>query len=233
MGQDFTALIQYAGPTDAVQRLITAWEQGAEDPALAEVISCGLYKGFAFAEDVQPACWRSHADYDQTFPERPALPSLNAYLHLPSGFTLTFGRDAVWVYHTLRWLFFLTDGEWQRVMLAAVRRFCELLDAGNCIITNDEHPAPQAVYAGSSFAEALAIASQQGEGEVPTLGNMYREVESDSDLALKPVRGPAGKYLKGQFVKWPRDKPLPAGWSRPTMWDSKGYWRYHWQKVRH
>src|SRR5262245_27067359 len=100
-----------------------------------------------------------------------------------------FGRDAVWVYHTLRWMIFLTEAEWQRGMLAAVKQCCGLFGASECIVTNDCHPAVTAFCRGVTFAEALDTASQQGEGEVASLGDLYREIEDESDVALKPVRG--------------------------------------------
>src|SRR5262249_3205191 len=230
MGLDFTALIHYGGPSGYGLQGIARLERGEENTAFAEVIAFGLRNDFAFAKHVgQDAFWRSLVDYEQRLPRRPALPSLEACLDLPSDFSVTFGHDAVWLYHTLRWLFFITETEWQKVMLAAVKRFCELLGASDCVVTNDCHPAVSEFRRGASFDEALRIASQRGEGEVASLSELYRETESDSDMALKPVRGPRAKYLEGQLVLWPRDKPLPKGWSRPTVWDSKGFWRYHWQ----
>jgi hypothetical protein len=232
MGLDFTALIRYGGPSGDVLPAIADLECGAEEAALAEVVACGLRNDFAFAKYAPPeASWRPLADCHQRLLRRPTLPTLEACLDLPSDFSLTFGRDTVWVYHTLRWLFFVTEAEWQRVMLAAVKRFCELLGASDCIITNDCHPAVLAFRDGAGFAEALEVASRQGEGEVASLGELYWKVEDDSELALKPVRGPAAEYLEGQIVLWPRGKPLPEGWSRPAVWDSKGFWRYQWQRA--
>ncbi len=192
-------------------------------------MSHGLRYDFAFAKySGQDACWRALADCEQKLPRMPALPSLDACLQLPSDFSVTFGRDAVWVYHTLRWVFFVTEVAWQQVMLAAIKRFCELLGASDCIVTNDCHPSVSAFLRGASFAEALDVASREGEGEVASLSDLYREIEDESDVALKPLRESAAKYLEGQLVLWPRSKPLPEGWSRPTVWDSKGFWRYRW-----
>src|SRR5262249_8745436 len=159
----------------------------------------------------------------------PLLPSLEARLHLPSDFCLTFGWDAVWVYHSLRWISFLTDVEWQRVILAAVKRFCEFLGARGCIVTNDEHPAAMECLRGTSFVDALRIATKNGEGEELILNDLYWEVEDESDIAMKPADGPLAEYLEGELVQWPWDKPLPNGWSRPTVWKSKGFWRYRWR----
>src|SRR5262245_26101239 len=127
MGLDFTALIRYGGPAGALQA-IARFEGGEEEPAFAEVVACGLRNDFAFAKRAgRPAHWRSAADWEQRLARRPVLPTLEACLDLPSDFSLTFGRDTVWVYHTLRWIFFVTEPEWQRVMLTALARFCELL----------------------------------------------------------------------------------------------------------
>jgi len=235
MGLDFTALIRYDGPNADVLHAISRLEHSEEDAAFAEVVTYGLRKDFAFAKyGGQRAYWRLVTDYEQRLPHRPILPSLEFCLDLPSDFSLTFGRDSIWVYHTLRWIFFVTEGEWQRVMLAAIKRFCELIGAGDCIITNDCHPAVSEFHRGASFDEALDRASWQGEGEVASLSELYREFEDPSDTALKPVlkpvRGIAAKYLDGQFVSWPRSKPLPEGWSRLKIWDSKGFWRYRWQE---
>jgi len=230
MGLDFSALIQTNGLSANVVEGIDRLESTEEDAVFAGVVAYALSNDFSFARcNDQRARWRSMAEWEQILPRRPRLPSLEARLHLPSDFCLTFGQDAVWVYHSLRWITFLTEVEWQRVILAAVKRFCELLGARDCIVTNDEHPAVLEFLRGASFVEALQIATEKGEGEEVTLNDLYQEVEDESDLAMKPVDGPLAKYLEGQLVQWPRSKALPKGWSRPTVWESKGFWRYHWQ----
>jgi hypothetical protein len=136
--------------------------------------------------------------------------------------------------YQLRWCFFITDNEWQRVMLGALRRFWELFGACDCVVTNDYHPSVSAFRGGAGFAEALGIAASQDEGEVGSLAGLYREVESDTELALRPVPAEACELLgtkaveclEGELVMWPRTKPLPDGWSRPTVWESKGSGRY-------
>jgi hypothetical protein len=227
MGLDFSALIQYGGPSREILRVIARLERGDEDVAFQQVVTSGLRRGFAFAERAgRKAAWRPWTDIEQEIPQGSNLPSLDTFLDLPSDFSLTFGHDTVWVYHTLRWLFFVTEAEWQRVMLTAMGQICELLKASDCVITNDCHPAISAFRDGASFAEALEVSARQGEGEVSSLSDLYREVEDDSELALKPGSGPAAQYREGQVVLWPRDKPLPDGWSRPTVWESKGFWRF-------
>jgi hypothetical protein len=230
VGLDFSALIQTNGLSADVVESIDRLESTGEDAAFARVVNYGLSNDFSFARcNDKRARWRSMADWNQILPRRPHLPSLEARLHLPSDFCLTFGHDAVWVYHSLRWISFLTEVEWQRVILAAVKRFCGLLRARDCIVTNDENPAVLEFLRGTSFVDALRIATKNGEGEEVTLNDLYREVEDESDVAMKPADGPLAKYLEGQLVQWPRSKALPKGWSRPLVWESKGFWRYHWR----
>ena len=80
---------------------------------------------------------------------------------------------------------------------------------------------------GDGFLSALEAASSQGNGEVASLAELYREVEGESDIALKPVSNP---IVEGELVLWPRSKPLPDGWLRPTVWESTGLWRFRWKE---
>jgi hypothetical protein len=235
MGLDFSALIHYSGPTDCVADSITHLESGGTYPELQQVIEIGRRHGFAFADHAgRDAAWRRLDDWEQALPGRPVLPDRGVALDLSAGFSLTSGTDVIWVYHPLRWFFFVTDREWQCVMLGALRRFCQLFGARDCVVTNDCHPSVSAVRGGAGFAEALEIAARQDEGEVGSLAELYREVESDTELALRPVPAEACELLgtkaveclEGELVMWPRTRPLPEGWSRPTVWESKGYWRY-------
>jgi hypothetical protein len=234
MGLDFSALIHSRGPTDRLAVSIAHLEAGGSYDELQQVIELGRRRGFAFADRAGSApTWRKLDDWEQVLPGRPVLPDPEVAFDLSSDFSLTFGADASWVYHSLRWLFFLTDEEWQRVMLDAIRRFCQLFEACDCIVTNDGHPSVLAVRGGAGFAEALEIAARQDEGEVGSLAELYREVESDTELALRPVPAEACELLgtkaveclEGELVMWPRTRLLPEGWSRPTVWESKGYWR--------
>jgi hypothetical protein len=206
MGLDFTALIHYAGPTADLLQAVARLERGEEHPALAEVVTCGLRYDFAFAKRAgQQAFWRSSADYEQRLARRPALPFLEACLDLPSDFSLTFGQDAVCVYHMLRWMFFVREPEWQRVMLMAIRWFCELFRASDCIVTNDGHPSVLAFQSGATFREALQVADVQGEGEVPSIGDLFIDKGYAEELAFV---GPGGELLA-----------IP-------LWDTHGYWRF-------
>ncbi|MGE3807786.1 MAG: hypothetical protein AB7K24_24245 [Gemmataceae bacterium] len=213
MGLDFTALIHYAGPSGDALKAISRLERGEEEPALAEVIACGLRNDFAFAKgEPHAAFWRSLKDYDKRLARRPVLPSLKLCLDLPSDFSLTFGRDTVWVYHTLRWIFFVTEPEWQRVMLAALERFCTLLDASDCVVTNDGHPAVQAFREGASFQESLHVAKVQDEGEVSRLEDLYIDKGYAEDLVFL---GPGGEQ------------------SAVPVWDTHGFWCFGLSKSEH
>ncbi len=205
MGADFTALIHYSGPTEDALRAIVRLEAEEEDFTLAEVVACGLRNDFAFARHrPEKAYWRSLRNYDEKLSERPCLPSLEACLQLPSHFALTFGRDTVWVYHALRWIFFLKEDEWQRNMLGAVKWFCNLFGARDCIITHDEHPAVIAFRQRVAFSEALATAAKEGEGEVARIRDLFLNEGYAKDMA---IQGPDGKR------------------SAVPLWDTRGYWR--------
>lgn len=205
MGLDFSALIRYPGPSGDVLQSIARLERGDKVPALDEVVACGLRSDFNFAKSgpASPS-WHQLGDWERALAERASLPSLDTYLDLPSGFSLTFGRDAVWVYHLLRWMFFCSEAEWQRVMLAAVQWFCELLTASECIVTRDEHPAVLAFRRGVSFEEAIRGAAEQGEGPVAKLEDLYIDAGYAEDLV----------YLgeNGEEIAIP-------------LWDTHGYWR--------
>jgi hypothetical protein len=220
MGMDFSALMCYRGPMDndffsAIDQL----ESSPHHPKLEAVVNFGQDQDFAFAAETETnATWR--IDWQTQLLSRPKLPDLAYYLNLPSGFDLTFGHGAILIYHPLRWIFFITDEQWQRLMLNATSFLCQLFNAADCIITSDFNPAITSFLDGRNFADSL-LTSEPHEGEVETLDDLYEEWEDDSDLALKP----AGNGLEGQIVTWPKSKPLPEGWQRATIWDSKGYWR--------
>lgn len=205
MGLDFTALIRYGGPAEDVLRAIGCLEADEEDSVLSEVVVLGLRNDFAFAEHrPERAYWRTLSNWEERLPERPSLPSLEACLELSSDFSLTFGRDAVWVYHPLRWIFFVTEHEWQRVMLGAVKRFCDLFGATDCIVTNDEHPAVAAFRKGVPFSEALAEATGEREGEVARISDLYIDEGYAEDLVFEEPDGTC---------------------SAVPLWGTHGYWR--------
>jgi len=205
MGLDFSALIRYPGPTAVVLDAISRLEHDAEDAAFAEVNACGLRGDFDFPKYAcEKAHWAAVEDYEELLPERPTLPSLEWCLELPSSFSLTFGRDAIAVWHSLRWMYFVKETEWQQVMISAIKRFCDLLQAQDCIITSDENPAIIAFRNGASFEDALQAADQQGEGAVSHLGDLYIDEGYADDLVFE---GPPGES------------------SQVPLWDTHGYWR--------
>jgi hypothetical protein len=96
MGLDFSALIHYRGPTDSLAGSIAHLEAGGSDHELQQVIELGRRRGFAFADCAgRSAAWRRLDDWERALPGRPVLPDLGVALDLSSGFSLTFGPDAI------------------------------------------------------------------------------------------------------------------------------------------
>lgn len=222
MGMDFVALIRYPGPA-AVEAAIRRLE--SEEPhEFRAVVALGRQKGHAFAEFADKRGWLFNRD-ESLVPARPPIPSAAHSLRLTCGFYLTFGADTVRVYHLLRWRFFLIEPDWQRVMLDAVRSLCTMLDACDCVITSDWHPADAAFFRELPFNEALEAGGPE-EGEVPTISDLYQEwvPEEHADSIFRPTRD--GTFRQ---IRWDRVWPIPVGWQLVTTWDSKGYWRFDWQ----
>src|SRR5262245_6055269 len=106
MGMDFVALMKYGGPDQSVLRALDRLEAGspAEVQGLARLMR---ERGFAAGRQEVPA-WEftSRPELrDPRLAQRPNLPKLGVALCLPEDFILTFGHDAVEVYHLLRWHF--------------------------------------------------------------------------------------------------------------------------------
>jgi hypothetical protein len=203
---DFAALVRYPGPTARVRRGL-ARIQVCHDPDLAAVSDMWQREGFSFAESPRRrASWRpcGHSNWKLRLRQAPKLPNLEAYLDLPSDFAITFGRDAVEVYHWLRWHFFLTQRHWQRVMLAAVRRIRHLLGGSDCFIANDEHPLILSFREGKPFDECVEAAHSAGERQVRTIGQMFVDKGIADEL-----------YYEGRNGK---RVGIP-------IWDTRGYWR--------
>src|SRR5262249_9575068 len=95
---------------------------------------------------------------DPRLDHRPALPNLGVCLWLPEGVSLTFGPDAVEVYHLLRWHLFLADPDLRRGLLDACRCFARLLGATDSVVTSDYSPVVQAFRQGERFDACLASA---------------------------------------------------------------------------
>ena len=208
MGWNFSALLWYAGPTPQVVRAIGCLEGRNAYLPLQSVIEYGQEQDYAFARpgDRNDApVWRGYPDWEKLLPHRPELPTLKAWLELPSDFLLMFGSDAVWVHHTVRWLVFLTDNGWRTVLLGAMRHFVELFGSSECIVTRDEHPAIFAFQDGASFSDAICATSDTDEGEVPAIEDLFIEKGFADDLAYE---GDDGQHYA-----------VP-------LWDSHGYWRF-------
>src|SRR5262249_24302033 len=153
-----------------------------------------------------------YENYEVEFPARPLLPSLTANSRLPEGFFVTVAKDAIIVYHLLRWHLFLTESKWQCVMFEGFRWLCKEFSAEDCVLAHDCHWVVCGIREGMAFDEALLRAEREGGGQVESFKDLYLEMEDDSDVALKPAKGNLA-----QCVRWPRSKPLPPGWSRPTF----------------
>ena len=75
MGLDFSALIQYGGPTRETLRVIARLERGEDSAAFQRVVTAGLGRSFAFAERAgRKAAWRPWVDIMPEIPQRPNLP---------------------------------------------------------------------------------------------------------------------------------------------------------------
>lgn len=205
MGADFSALLHYDGVTDPVLAAISQLESRPSHSSISAVVDLGRQEEFAFAQDsLTGADWRAHSDWEKPLQARPALPNTQASLQLPSYFDITFGHDAIWIHHALRWLFFVTERPWQTVMLNAVRHFTDLFHARDCIVTSDFNPAILEFQKGASFADAIGVAESGGEGQVQTLGDLYMDLGVADNLVAVDADG--------------QQSAIGIG-------DSKGYWR--------
>ena len=223
MGDDFSALLEYRGVDAAVERMIARLESGYEPPAVTRVVEFGRSEGFAFADRDWRVGWSASENHEERIVERPTLPSLSVQLGLQSGFFLTFGRDAVWVYHLLRWRFFCRDARWREVMVGAVEWFREALGATDAVITWDCSWAVGEFREGRSFDRALqaGLDAEEPEVEVSNPEELCWLEDSESDVAMQPTESD----LLERVRRWPRDKPLPSGWYRPQVIHWRGWWR--------
>ena len=221
MGMDFTAMLCCDPRSEAVSRALDTLEAtDRPQPLQAVVKSWKEYGFFGFYEDWRVPVWVQYKNHEAELATRPTLPSLQVNLRLPEGFFVTVAKDAIIVYHLLRWRLFLTEPKWQSVMFDALRWFCDEFAAEDCVLAHDCQWVPRGIRQGLSFAEALRQAEREGGGQVSSFKELYIEKEDESDVAMKPAKGNLA-----ECAKWPRNKPLPAGWTRPMVWDSKGYWR--------
>jgi hypothetical protein len=222
MGMDFTALIRCDPLTGPGERCIAALEGTGRPEPLQKVLQCWKDSGFfAFYDDWVTSIWVVRENQEIATPSRPQLPCLNAELRLPEGFFLTVASNTIVVHHLLRWHLFLTQTRWQTVMFDAMRWMCDEFAATDCVFAHDCHTVVSGVRDGLTYQEAIQFAEKKGFGEVQSFSELYVEVESECDTAMKPAKGNLA-----QCVRWPKDKPLPPGWTRPTAWDSRGFWRF-------
>jgi hypothetical protein len=172
MGLDFSALLKTPTLLKASGNVLDALER-MSPPEVREVSRFWGYAGFAtLPEPLQPV-WVNNFGVQEVV-SRPMLPSLEVSLKTSEGFYLTFGSDAVRIYHILRWRIFLTDIQWQRLMLNACRAFARELGAVDGIVTSDWSPVIDAFFRGLRFEEALAEGKGK-DGEVAYLTDLYVE----------------------------------------------------------
>jgi hypothetical protein len=217
------ALLKYRGPDDRLLRVLDRLEAASPPEVLALIL---LLDARGFASNRRHAAAWEFMDKpelrDPRLPRRPPLPKLDVSLCLPEDFFLTFGPDAIEVYHLLRWCFFLTEPDLQRAMLDACQGLGQLFGAVDCVVTSDFSPVVQAFRAGSGYDASLAAAGPE-DGERPTIADLYWE--TPEDYLLREVAGPDGRTTT-RYRDWGRDKPPPDGWQRASTWDSRGYWRF-------
>jgi hypothetical protein len=158
MEMDFAALLHYPGP-DACEAAIQALERGSPFE-MRKVLQLWNRVG-DFCMNLGGARWyETFEDGDPI--ARPARVSIQASLETREGFSLTFGRDAVLVYHPLRWQSFLNDPNWARTMLLACAGLGRELGADEFIVTRDEGPAALAFLAEMNYEECLSESAQHG-----------------------------------------------------------------------
>lgn len=222
MGMDFTALMKYGEPDERLSRVLDRLEAGS--PAAVQALARLMHdRGIGLGRD-EAAVWEftSRPELrDRRLGQRPRVPNLGVSLWLPEGFSLTFGQDAVEVYHLLRWHFFLTEPGLQRAMLDACTCLGRVLGATDCVVTSDFSPVVHAFRDGLGFDASLASAGPE-DGERPNLADLYLEIPLSE--VMQTVQRP-GKPSQTRHMNWGLDLPMPEGWQRVTSWDSRGYWR--------
>jgi len=222
MGMDFVALMKYGGPGERLSRVLDRLEAGS--PAAVQALARRMHeRGLGLGRE-EPAAWEFTSRRElrnRRLARRPGLPNLGVSLWLPEGFSLTFGRDAVELYHLLRWHFFLTEPGLQRAMLEACTCLGRVLGATDCVVTSDFSPVVHAFRDGLGFDASLASAGPE-HGERPTLAELYLEIPLPEVMQI--VQRP-GKPPQTRHREWDLDRPTPEGWQRVTSWDSRGYWR--------
>ena len=175
MAMDFCALLKSQFPR-LLSNVSTLVEQGSPD-GVRYVADHWKNAGFAEVSLVKPV-WVPRYSVEPGVVQAPSLPDLQLALRTKEEFYLTFGIDALSIYHPLRWHTFLVEQEWQLTMLDACNAFADLFDATEAILTNDESPVIETFYQGASFDDALA-AGKYKNGEVGHLHELLEIVDSD------------------------------------------------------
>ncbi len=173
MGMDFSALLKYETPGDLSDDRVAAIESQSPTDVKA-VAGLWLSKGLG-EEPLNRAGWISSTEFPEPA-QKPEAPTLDYAFRTGEAFYLTFGKDAVWVYHLLRWHTFLSDPDWQEQMTLACRAIARLLNATDGILTRDESPVILGFLAGMSFDQAVDQGSGE-EGEVLSLSDMRDHVD--------------------------------------------------------
>ena len=183
MEMDFAALLHYPGP-EACEATIHRLESGSPFE-MRKVLQLWNRAG-DFHMNLGGTSWFETFD-DGNPIARPERISLQASLETREGFSLTFGRDAVLIYHPLRWQTFLDDPEWARVMLLASAGLGRELGADEFIVTHDEGPAALAFLDGMNYEECLSESSQHGR-EVVELDQFLASCRSMTRRSKKSRR---------------------------------------------
>jgi len=210
MGDDFSALLRYRGIDAAISDILARLESGEEPTELTDVVALGTECGFAFGTRHEPAVWRPLSnDWDQALLRRPPLPNLSVQLCLPSGFAITFGSDAVWLWHYLRWSFFREDRRWQNAMVSAVNWFRETLGATDAVVTWDNSHLIRQFQAAKPFEQAVQTAISEGEVEVKHAADLcWTESKPSEELVIADGSG---------------------GWAPIYLTHNRGWLRLPWQ----
>ncbi|MEM9950324.1 MAG: hypothetical protein AAF846_01890 [Chloroflexota bacterium] len=226
MGQDFAAVIHYDGDLTKCKTLVSRFEKGFAPDSFTQIVD--TWQKTSFSDHDRNILWQTfRVSDDKKTHETPSLPDTTWALRLMSDVYLLFGEDTIGFYHLLRWRQFLTNSDWNSVMVNAVKDVCHLFKASDCILVGDYSEAWGYFLSGSSYADILKSANNQDGGEVTNIADMYVEYtpEDSKNVAFKPIYDEQGNVISDKVVFWSHDKSLPDGWSRPTVWESRGYWR--------
>ena len=205
MGMDFSAIFTYRGLKRCSQQIAALERQVPPqfDVVLTEWKTAGF---FNFAEDYRYTAW-IHNESNRQVKRPKNSPQLDVCLRTPQGFFITFGKDAFVVYHLLRWRFFMTEPQWQSAMLNACAALAQLFDSDQCVLAHDCHPLMTSFRDDLNF-EACVASVAPTDGEVLSIADLYFEIDEPCDLVIQ----------------------TEAGWATPTIWDSKGFWRFPWRE---